>query len=169
MPASDQVLVTYNGALTQDSISVVEAEVEKKIGDAQIPKGPLRKVFFISVEVLQNMLLHGHRNDANDQVNFYILKKNNEHVQVIAANLVENTIVADLKRQIEKINSFDDPAMLKEFYMQHLEKNEMSAKGGAGLGFITIAMKSGNKLAVDFHQINEKYSLFLMTATVNLN
>ena len=70
--------------------------------------------------------------------------------------------------QIEKINSFDDPAALKAFYLEHLENNELSDKGGAGLGFITIAMKSGNKITPLFEVINDKYSLFLLEIKINL-
>ena len=44
----------------------------------------------------------------------------------------------------------------------------MSEKGGAGLGFITIGMKSGNKLKVDFKKINDQFSLFTLTSSVNL-
>ena len=45
----------------------------------------------------------------------------------------------------------------------------MSEKGGAGLGFITIGMKSGNKLKVDFKKINDQFSLFTLTSAVNLS
>ena len=67
---------------------------------------------------------------------------------------------------MKTINQFEDPASLKEYYMQHLENNQLSDKGGAGLGFITIAMKSGNKLAYEFDKIDEETSLFLLTSTV---
>ena len=69
---------------------------------------------------------------------------------------------------IEKINSFDEPSKLKEFYLEHLENNELSEKGGAGLGFITIAMKSGNKLGVQFNSLNDKFSHFSVEAKVNV-
>jgi len=74
-----------------------------------------------------------------------------------------------LEKQIETINDFEDPAALKQYYMEHLENNQLSEKGGAGLGFITIAMKSGNKLKVSFEKIDENYSLFLLNSTVNID
>jgi hypothetical protein len=52
--------------------------------------------------------------------------------------------------------------------MDHLANNQISAKGGAGLGFITIAMKSGNKLDIRFEKINDDYSLFQMTSAVSI-
>ena len=45
----------------------------------------------------------------------------------------------------------------------------MSDKGGAGLGFITIAMKSANKLKTKFEKINDNFSLFTLTSKINLD
>jgi hypothetical protein len=88
---------------------------------------------------------------------------------MISANLISNKAVPILEKQIETINDFEDPATLKQYYMEHLENNQLSEKGGAGLGFITIAMKSGNKLKVSFEKIDENYSLFLLNSTVNID
>ena len=69
---------------------------------------------------------------------------------------------------MKTINEFEDAAALKQYYMEHLENNQLSEKGGAGLGFITIAMKSGNKLTYEFNKINDETALFMLTSTVSL-
>lgn len=167
--ASDNtVLVKHFGDLSQESISNLESQVENSIIENAIAKGPLRKIFFISVETLQNMLIHGHKNTDGLQRSFFILTKNHTKVDMISANLISNDAVPILQKQIEKINSFEDPAELKQYYMEHLENNQLSEKGGAGLGFITIAMKSGNKLKVEFQKIDDKYSLFLLNSMVSI-
>jgi len=164
---SDQaVLVKHLGELNQENIVKLESLVEATITDNNIPKSPLKKIFFISVETLQNMLIHGHRNNSGVQQNLFLLVKNNSKVEITSANLINNTSIPVLSEQIDVINSFEDPVALKKFYMEHLEKNELSEKGGAGLGFITIAMKSGNKLKVSFEKINEGFSMFMLTSTV---
>ena len=141
----ETVLVSHYGELSQSVISNLEGNVEEKITTLDIAKGPIKKIFFISVETLQNMLLHGHKNSAGEQHNFFILVKNGSNLKVISSNLVANSSI---------------PA---------LENNTMSDKGGAGLGFITIGMKSGNKLKVDFKKINDNFSLFTLTSSVNLS
>ncbi|MBK6832880.1 MAG: hypothetical protein IPG89_00850 [Bacteroidetes bacterium] len=163
------VLVKHFGDLAQESISSLEGQVESSIIESAIAKGPLRKIFFISVETLQNMLIHGHKNLDGQQRSFFILTKDNTKVDMISANLISNKAVPILEKQIETINDFEDPAALKQYYMEHLENNQLSEKGGAGLGFITIAMKSGNKLKVSFEKIDENYSLFLLNSTVNID
>ena len=165
----ETVLVSHYGELSQSVISSLEGSVEEKITSLEISKGPIKKIFFISVETLQNMLLHGHKNNQGEQHNFFILVKNGENLKVISSNLVANSSSPALEKQIDTINSFDDEKALKAYYLEHLENNTMSDKGGAGLGFITIGMKSGNKLKVDFKKINDQFSLFTLTSAVNLS
>jgi hypothetical protein len=162
-----ELIHAYDGVLNTETISKLESEIESKIMERGLPKAVVKKVFFICVESLQNMLLHGHKDDVGAQHNFFILKLVKGKVVIITANLITNTSIAKLKSDIEEINSFDEPAALKNYYLEHLENNELSEKGGAGLGFITIAMKSGNKLKADFETINDRRSLFLMEVSRN--
>ncbi len=166
---NETVLVSHYGELSQSVISNLEGDVEEKITSLDIAKGPIKKIFFISVETLQNMLLHGQKNKQGEQHNFFILVKNGANLKVISSNLVANSSIPALEKQIDTINSFDDEKALKAYYLEHLENNTISDKGGAGLGFITIGMKSGNKLKVDFKKINDDFSLFTLTSSVNLS
>lgn len=167
--AAGNLILAYDGVLNNETISKLEGTIEEKIIENNLPKMVIKKVFFICVEALQNMLIHGHRDDNNAQHNFFILYITNKLVKIKSANLISNTAIAKLSADIDKINSFNESADLKAFYLEHLENNELSDKGGAGLGFITIAMKSGNKLGVQYNKINEKYSLFLLEVTINID
>lgn len=166
--ANKQQLVQYNGELNQDQITRIESDVETKVLSVSVPKNPMKKIFFISVETLQNMLIHGHKDHGGQQHNYFLVTKIGGKIEITSANLISNQAVPILSAQIGRINSFEDEKILKQYYLDHLTNNEMSAKGGAGLGFITIAMKSGNKLGVKFDKINEHYSLFQLTSTVNI-
>lgn len=166
--SSETVLVSHLGTLSEGVISSLESSVEEKVTALEIPKGPLRKIFFISVETLQNMLIHGHKTKEGEQHNFFILYKNGVKMYMTSANLVANDAIPALTKQIDTINSFEDEKALKAYYLEHLENNTISEKGGAGLGFITIGMKSGNKLQVDFKKINDDFSLFTLTSAVSL-
>lgn len=165
---SGNLILAYDGVLNNETISKLETEIEANILDKNFPKQVVKKVFFICVESLQNQLIHGHKDDKGSQHNFFLLAHSDKSVNIISANLISNPAVEKIKGQIEKINSFDDPAALKAYYLEHLENNELSDKGGAGLGFITIAMKSGNKITPLFETINDKYSLFLLEIKINL-
>jgi hypothetical protein len=165
---SGNLILAYDGVLNNETISKLETEIEANILDKNFPKQVVKKVFFICVESLQNQLIHGHKDDKGSQHNFFLLAHSDKSVNISSANLISNSSVEKIKGQIEKINSFEDPAALKAYYLEHLENNELSDKGGAGLGFITIAMKSGNKITPQFETINDKYSLFLLEIKINL-
>ena len=166
LQVSKTILVNYNGQLSQDLISQLETRVEDSISNFQIPKSPVKKIFFISVETLQNMLIHGNKDHAGNQHNYFIVSKNGTCVEITSANLISNDTIDFLNEKINKINSFENDLGLKEYYMDQLTNNHISEKGGAGLGFITMAMKSGNKLKVVFEKICNDFSLFELTSVV---
>lgn len=166
---SGELILAYDGVLNTETISKLESEIEGKILERGMPKSVIKKVFFICVESLQNMLIHGHKDDTGAQHNFFLLYAAAKEVKVKVANLISNSSIEKLSKDIAKINSFNDPAELKTFYLEHLENNELSDKGGAGLGFITIGMKSGNKLGTSFEKISDTRSLFLLEVTINLD
>lgn len=164
-----KIILAYDGVLNSETISKLEVEIEANILDKNLPKGVVKKVFFICIESLQNMYIHGHKDDHGAKHNFFVLYITNTAVKIIGANLISNSAIVKLQTHIEKINSFSDPASLKTYYLEHLENNELSEKGGAGLGFITIGMKSGNKLDVQFEKINESRSMFLIEVSIDIN
>jgi hypothetical protein len=163
------LILAYDGVLNPETISKLEAEIESKILERGLPKVVIKKIFFICIESLQNMYLHGHRDDTGGRHNFFILYITPKAVRMIGANLIANDGIEKLRNHINRINSFDDPADLKTYYLEHLENNELSDKGGAGLGFITIGMKSGNKLKTQFEPLNGARSMFLMEVEINLD
>ncbi len=164
--ATNEILVSYDGLLSPESIAKLETEIEAKILEKNLPKGLVRKVFFICIESLQNMYIHGYKDHEDIKHNFFILYLNGEKVNMITANLIANTAIEKMAQHITKINSFDDPAELKAFYLERLENNEISEKG-AGLGFITICMKSGNKLNTAFETMNDDRSMFKMEVVIS--
>jgi hypothetical protein len=162
-----ELILAYDGVLNPETITRLEAEIESRIVEKGLAKLVVKKVFFICIESLQNMYIHGHKDDAGAKHNFFILYETGREVKMIGANLIARNAIEKLRNHINKINSFDDPADLKSYYLEHLENNELSDKGGAGLGFITIGMKSGNKLRTEYEKIDDSRSMFLMEVTIN--
>ncbi len=66
-----------------------------------------------------------------------------------------------LKSTIEKVNGLGAEE-LKALHLNILSNEGLSSKGGAGLGLIEMARKSGHKLEYDFEKIKEKYSYFYL-------
>ena len=67
---------------------------------------------------------------------------------------------------VENINQLDR-TNLNKLYKQKIKEGRLSEKGGAGLGFIDIARKTGQKLVYSFIKIDEEKSFFVLTSTIS--
>jgi hypothetical protein len=163
---TDDIIVEFKGELSQEVISKLEGEVENKALDLSLPKQILKKLFFISVETLQNMLIHGAKLPDSSSNNIFVISKKGDSILIKSANLIVQSEIQKIRSHLELINGFEDEKALKEFYINNLSNSQMSAKGGAGLGFITIAMKSGNKLKYEFHELDRDFSVFFVEVNI---
>jgi hypothetical protein len=127
-----------------------------------------RKVSFLLVECFQNILRHSEvvsQNSNNlEGEGLFCFKTVDDTFVINSINYIQNSDRAKLKKLVDDINALEGEA-LKSYYMQHLSNNELSEKGGAGLGLIEIARKSGNKLLYEFEQKSESYDLFHQQVT----
>jgi len=54
-------------------------------------------------------------------------------------------------------------------YKQQIKEGKLSEKGGAGLGFIDIAKKSGNKIEYQFKELTDDRFFFIVITTISRN
>lgn len=148
---------------TEEDVNAIAYELENTLAERGVKKGVVKRVFSLIIEALQNIRLHGEKDTANEQLAYYVFAddKENEVFAITTANLIFNKNISRVQPKIDKINSLDR-AGLKEFYMETLTDGERSVKGGAGLGFITVAMKSKNKIDYDLVDVGDELSFFEM-------
>ena len=158
----------YRGVFTQsitDNILLLTEACMHNVGeDSKIRK----RIFTILVEGLQNVTRHQEidgEEAAPNQAGIFIIQNHNGKYYITTGNPILKANIPTLIKQLEKINSLD-PEELKLFYKEVLNDNKISNKGGAGLGLIEMARKSGNKLDFDFSDINSNYSYFYMGTKV---
>jgi len=161
-----QISLVYEGYVTHDIVkafsSLTEANLERDSEDASTNK----KVFHVLVECLQNISKHSDSDGNSVGRGVFIVSKANDKYMMTTGNIVENNKIDGLKAMLEQINSLDKDG-LKDLYKSQMKGGSISDKGGAGLGFISIAKKTGEKLNYDFHPIDEKTSFFVLHSTVN--
>jgi len=58
------IILMYDGVLNAEIISRLENEIEERLFELNLPKSVHKRAFFISVELLQNLLIHGHKDGA---------------------------------------------------------------------------------------------------------
>ncbi|MDQ3190415.1 MAG: SiaB family protein kinase, partial [Bacteroidota bacterium] len=121
------------------------------------------KVSFLMAECFQNIIHHSDKpvikNATNNLPEMFMVRNIGNSFFISSTNLIENTKVENIKSQLENINKLNKEE-LKELYLKVLTNEDYSNKGGAGLGMIEMARKSGNNLIFDFEFINYFLSLF---------
>ncbi|HON17568.1 MAG TPA: SiaB family protein kinase [Salinivirgaceae bacterium] len=147
----------YHGQFTQKItdliIMLAEINMNRTGESAKIKK----RVFSIMVESLQNITRH---QDPDDEYQgFFAIEQKEGNYFITTVNLIHNANIAHVEGLLKKIKSLT-PEELKIYYKSVLLENELSSKGGAGLGLIEIARKSNNNVSYHFHPINNDYSYF---------
>ena len=159
---TEDLIVSYCGSMNGVTISEIEYEIEEKLNNLNLPKSEIKKIFFTCVELIQNQFLYSISDEGITQNNYFTISKNGNCIKIITANLIQTSQVNSIKNKIDTVNSFSDKVELKSYYLNKLVNNKFGEKGGAGLGFITLALKSMNSLQSQFMQIDNQYSLFLL-------
>ena len=162
------IIISHFGGLTQEMVNDISVEAEEyilKVGDK---KGVVKRVFNILVEGLQNTRLHGERDLSGNQTSFICICKEENYYKINIGNLIKNEHVNSISQRINNINS-NDLISLKKIYVDTLTNGVISKKGGAGLGFITIALKSKNKLNIYLDKINNDLTCFTLGIMINRN
>lgn len=162
------IYASHIGEFTQDYVNSVSAELEERMFEDGEKKGVVKKVFSIIVEGLQNIRIHGEEDGNGYQSSYFLVFKDEESFVIYLGNLIPSKIEEDIKRRVDTVNDLDR-AELKELYMSVLTNGVISSKGGAGLGYITMSMKSGNPLACNFEKVNSELSLYDLKIKVNRN
>jgi hypothetical protein len=160
-----KIIVAHTGELDQDKVNTISTLVETQMEYLGVSKSAVKKIFNIVIETLQNICLHGEKDNNGYQMTYFLIGKNQNAYTIFSGNIVANTVVEKLNKRLNAIRSLND-SDLKKQYMEVLSNGELSAKGGAGLGFLTIALKSGNNLDFEFQTLNRDYSLFSLQSKV---
>ncbi len=168
MLAKNLILV-YEGEFTQEITKSVLSMAERNMDSMGEESSIKRKVFNVMVECLQNIVKHGEDynplNEKKQTAIFMIGKLDDEYV-ITSGNPVKNDVVGILTEKLDQINGLDKEG-LKALYKDIIKGTEISEKGGAGLGFVDMARKSGQKLEYDFTEINNEHSFFSLKTTIS--
>jgi len=159
----DNLGYIYRGLLTQkltvSILSLTESNMSKFEDATKVKK----KVFFIMMEGLQNITRHqdAERDTTPEKYGIFVFQKRATRYYITTGNLIDKTKTAALGKQLDKINSLEQEE-LKQYKKEMLITGHISDRGGAGLGLIEMARKSGRKLMYDFKDINDEFSYFYL-------
>ncbi len=146
----------FTGAITKSILTMAERNL-KLLEEEESTK---KKLFQLLVECLQNVSMHHEKSDhelANQAI--FIIAKDESKYSIASGNFIHSHHVKSLKAQLDEVNKLDKEG-LKKMYHDIIQRKELSSKGGAGLGFIDMARRSGSKLDYDFHPVSDQLIFF---------
>lgn len=161
----NSIQVAHFGPLNQDLVNSFTLTTEDFMISAGDKKPLVKRVFSILIEGLQNILLHGRKWD-NEQQALIIVAFNDKAYRIALGNLTEISEKEKLASYLDRLNGMNEEEV-KTFYLETLNNGLISDKGGAGLGFITMRMKSKSLLNYQFIPVNDELMLFTISTDVD--
>ncbi len=166
----NNINLAYEGEITHQITKAFTSLTENNMTLENDPNSVQKKVFHVMVECLQNISKHAENKhemiSSKDGKGIFLVSKNENEYNITTGNIVRKDKVPALKKMLENINNLDKLG-LKQLYKQQMREGRLTPKGGAGLGFIDIARKTGEKLIYSFLEIDETVSFFVLTSTVS--
>ena len=167
----NHIILSFKGEINSDIITMVLQIMESKL-DAIQEKGVVKKrIFNILVECMQNLYDHLEAEDLSDSSRKAAMLElffDDNFYYITSGNYIKAEEVAKLQDRIDRVNSLDKDD-LRAYYREILDNNKISNKGGADLGMIDMAKKSGQKLDYEFTEVNEKLSFFGLKVKISKN
>lgn len=164
---TNEINLVYEGEVTQEITKTFTSLTERSLAKSEESNTVQRKVFNVMVECLQNISKHADSltDEDEERRGIVMVSHGEESYNIITGNVIKNEKVPDLKNNLEQVNSLDKKG-LSDLYKQQMRDGKISEKGGAGLGFIDIAKKTGSKLGYQFKELNDEVSFFILTSTI---
>ena len=168
---AQKLILVYDGDFTQETTKSILSMAERNLDSSGEDSGTKRKVFNVMVEALQNIVKHSSEQGTTagsllSKSAIFMISKDDERYCVMTGNPILKQNVAKLTGNLNDLNSKDKEG-LKEMYKDIIKNTQISEKGGAGLGFVDMARKSGEKLEFSFSKIDAEYDFFCVKVNIS--
>jgi len=160
----DSLCFIYQGAFYNTITAMIIDLLENSIDESSGFSNLRNKISFLTIETFQNIIRHGDNPIIENQPKsrgLFLTRNIGDFYYITSANLIENENIPSLEAKLTRINTLDKDE-LKTQRVDILTNSDLSQKGGAGLGLIEMARKSGQKLDYYFEKLSEIYSLFYL-------
>lgn len=161
----ERLMFVYRGVVTNANSVPLLMLLEKEMENSDFGFVGRKRLFMFVLESLQNVSRHSNKSQ-HANMSLVVYSKTDSGYTVTTGNVLPSSGIDDLKLKLEEINNLETKE-IRNVYRQMLSTAEFSKKGGAGLGLIEMAKKTGNKLDYDFIALDDEYSYFVLSKTVD--
>ena len=169
---NSKIMLSFKGEITSELMTSILQIMESRMENMREEPKVKKKVYNVLVECLQNLYHHVDEVDEKIPLNgndkssaIFMIGLDRNGYSIMTGNYIMNDNIPAFEELLEKINSMEG-SELKMLYRNILSNDEVSDKGGGGLGMIDIARKTGQRLDFEFTQVTEDYSFFSLNIKV---
>jgi len=158
----NHIIFSFKGEITSGIITTVLQIMESRLEYEDVKGIVKKKIFNVLVECMQNLYHHAESEELDEKSERKAMLEmyfDDDYYYIITGNFMRNDKVEMLKERLDKVNSLSKED-LRKFYREILDNNQISQKGGANLGMIDMARKSGEKMEYNFTKVNEGTTFF---------
>jgi hypothetical protein len=159
------LMFVYRGVITAENSIPLLMLLETEMKNSEFGYMGRKRLFLFVLESLQNVSRHT-SGDKYSDMSLVIYSKTDLGYTVATGNVIPAGLSIALGEKLKQINGLDSKE-IREVYRQMLSVVKFSEKGGAGLGLIEMAKRTGNKLDYDFISLDKDYSYFILSKTVD--
>ncbi|MCQ2202519.1 MAG: SiaB family protein kinase [Bacteroidales bacterium] len=172
--STGSVMIEHVGGFTSEYIDSVLPAVEQGLNRFVDQENIRKKAFHIFVECIQNLYHHIESNPSlieeygDDKLGAIVLTTDGSSCRVTTGNFIPREKKAILENRIDRLNAMD-ASEIKQLYRDTINNQDFSSKGGAGIGMIDMARKTGNKLLYDFYDVKDNPGVVFFSFDVCIN
>ena len=162
----ERVLLSYSGDISQPKIDSLLRLSENAILDNGSKRMVMKRVCSVITECLQNTAIHGTKDGEGNLSSFYILRSDKDSFIISTGNLILTHDAMLLVSKIDNLRAMSLPE-LRKLYIETLCNDSFNDKGGAGLGFLTMAKRSNHPMTYTLTEVGDRFSFFSLSISVS--
>ncbi len=165
---NDRLSFIFNGDVNDDITEGIIRIAEHNVKSVEAVANLSNRISFIMLECFQNVVCEGVKLERDNASGFFATRVVGETNYVSSINVID---IAEVKRLSEKLKQLStlEKDKLKALYLEVLNNESLSVKGGAGYGLIQLARKAGQPISFDFDNLNEELSNFYLSLKLSHN
>ena len=149
----EKSLLQYSGNITQEYLDGVIDFVSKLDEKPAL----IRKMSFLIVEALQNVIHHSDKTPNGETFAYFELLKNEDTYTMKTGNLLLKEKTEELEKRLQCVTTSTEEE-IKEKILNILEQESFTEKGGAGIGLLAIRKRVKEGMEYNIEYFKDDYN-----------
>ena len=168
--AKSETMLAYKGAFDYEVMEDLLKQLRSAPQFREMRKIARKRLYSTFVESIDNIYKYAvskptEKKGKRSAPMISVAKKGNKFL-VISGNAVMNEDIEDLRFNLDRVNQLDHEA-LKSLYEDIINREAGENDTGAGLGLITMALRTENEITYSFVSLDGDHSFFKMQIIIN--